>query len=66
MFNHLQTFPNVIDVILKFGSPWKKLHKVHKIMSRLKVLKAYVFGTKELKDKQKLQLIWTYENMVKF
>jgi hypothetical protein len=33
---------------------------------RCKVLKKYAFGTKKLKNKQKLQLIWTYENMVKF
>jgi len=26
----------------------------------------YDFGTKKLKNKQKLQFIWTYENMVKF
>ncbi len=26
----------------------------------------YAFGTKNLKNKQKLQFIWTYENMVKF
>ncbi len=27
---------------------------------------SYGFGTKKLKNKQKLQFIWTYENMVKF
>jgi hypothetical protein len=32
-----------------------------------KVFKKYVFGTTKLKKiKIKLQLIWTYENMVKF
>jgi hypothetical protein len=31
-----------------------------------KAFKKYAFGTKKLKNKQKLQLIWTYENMVKF
>ncbi len=30
-----------------------------------KASKKYAFGTKKLKNKQKLQLIWTYENMVK-
>jgi hypothetical protein len=35
-------------------------------MPHLKLLKTYAFGTKKLKKKQKLQLIWTYENMVKF
>ncbi len=28
--------------------------------------KKYAFGINFLKNKQKLQLIWTYENMVKF
>ncbi len=31
-----------------------------------KAFKEYAFGTKKLKNKQKLQFIWTYENMVKF
>jgi hypothetical protein len=31
-----------------------------------KAFKKYAFGTKKLKNKQKLQFIWTYENMVKF
>ncbi len=31
-----------------------------------KTFKKYAFGTKKLKNKQKLQFIWTYENMVKF
>jgi hypothetical protein len=35
-------------------------------MTHLKHSKTYAFGTKKLKNKQKLQLIWTYENMVKF
>jgi hypothetical protein len=36
------------------------------IMSHLKLSNAYAFGIKKLKNKQKLYLIWTYENMVKF
>jgi hypothetical protein len=36
------------------------------IMPHLELSKTYVFGTKKLKNKQKLQLIWTYENMIKF
>jgi hypothetical protein len=36
------------------------------IMPHLKLSKTYDFGTKKLKNKQQLQLIWTYENMVKF
>jgi hypothetical protein len=44
------------------GKPTKFI----KIMSHLKLSKAYALGTKKLKNKQKLQLIWTYENMVKF
>ncbi len=31
-----------------------------------KTFKKYAFGTKKLKNKEKLQIIWTYENMVKF
>jgi hypothetical protein len=30
------------------------------------VTHVYAFGTKKLENKQKLQFIWTYENMVKF
>jgi hypothetical protein len=35
------------------------------ILPHLKLSK-HIFGTKNLKNKQKLQLIWTYESMVKF
>jgi hypothetical protein len=31
------------------------------IMPHLKLLETYVFGTKKLKNKQKLKFIWTYE-----
>jgi hypothetical protein len=31
-----------------------------------KAFKKYDFGAKDLKNKQKLQRIWTYENMAKF
>jgi hypothetical protein len=34
-------------------------------MAHPKLSKTHVFGTKNLKNKQKLQLIWIYENMVK-
>jgi hypothetical protein len=47
--------------ILK-GKPTKSIE----IMPHLKLSKTYVFGTKKLKNKQKLQLVWSYENMVKF
>jgi hypothetical protein len=47
--------------ILK-GKPTKYLG----IFPHLKLSKTYSFGTKKSKNKQKLQLIWTYENMVKF
>jgi hypothetical protein len=57
---------NVIDVILKFESLKKKTHKVQRNNAPSKTFKKYDFGTKKLKNKQKLQLIWTYENMVKF
>jgi hypothetical protein len=43
-----------------------KLTKFLGIMPHLKLSKTYAFGTKKLKNKQKMQLIWTYENMVKF
>jgi len=42
-----------------------KTHKVHWNNAPSKNFKKYTFGTKKLKNKQKLQLIWTYENMVK-
>ncbi len=57
---------NVIDVIFKFGNPKRKTHKVHKNNAPSKTFKKYAFGTKNLKNKQKLQFIWTYENIVKF
>ncbi len=44
------------------GNPTKYIG----IIPHLKLSKTYVFGTKKLKNKQKLQLIWTYENMVEF
>jgi hypothetical protein len=44
------------------GKPTKFLG----ILPHLKLSKTYVFRTKKLKDKQKLQLILTYENMVQF
>jgi hypothetical protein len=42
------------------------LRKTHKIQMNVKLSKTYAFETKKLKNKQKLQLIWTYENMIKF
>jgi hypothetical protein len=36
------------------------------MMPHVKLSRTYAFGTKKLKNKQKLQLIWTHENMVKF
>jgi hypothetical protein len=56
---------NVVDVIFKFESPKRKTHEIHKNNASSKTFKKYVFGTIFLKKKQKLQLIWTYENMVK-
>jgi hypothetical protein len=53
---------NVADVIFLIGSPKNKIYKVQKN----KTFKKYAFGLKQLKNKQKLQFIWTYENMVKF
>ncbi len=57
---------NVANVIFKFASPKRKTHKVHKNNATFKIFKKCVFGTKKFRNKQKLQLIWTYENMVKF
>jgi hypothetical protein len=56
---------NVVDVIFYIRSPKRKTHKVHRNNAPSKTFKKYAFGTKKLKNKQKLQLIWTYENMVK-
>jgi len=41
----------IIDVILKFGSPKKKTHKVHTNNAPCKTFKKYVFGIKKLKKK---------------
>jgi hypothetical protein len=49
---------------LKFKK--KKAHKVKMHNDPCTGFKKYAFGTKKLKTKQKLQLEWTYENMVKF
>ncbi len=57
---------NVSSVIFKFKSPKRKTHKIHMNNDPCKAFKKYVFGTKKLKNKQKLQFIWTYENMIKF
>ncbi len=57
---------NVIDVIFKFGSPKKKPIKSKEIMPHLKISKKMLLGQCFWKTKQKVQLIWTYENMVKF
>jgi hypothetical protein len=45
--------------------PKEKPIKSKRTMPHLKHSKTYVSGTMFLKNKQKLQLIWTYENMVK-
>jgi hypothetical protein len=57
---------NLANVIFKFGNPKRKTHKVLMNNDPCKALKKYAFRTKKLKNKQKLQLLWTYENMVKF
>jgi hypothetical protein len=44
----------------------KKIPQIHKNNAPFKTFKKYAFGTKKLKNKQKLQLVWAYENMVKF
>jgi hypothetical protein len=57
---------NVSNVIFQFGSPKRKTHKVHKNNAPSKTFEKYAFGTIFLKKKKNLQLMWTYENMVKF
>jgi hypothetical protein len=57
---------NVVDVTFLFGSCKRKTHDVFKNNAPSETFKKYVFGTKILKNKQKLQLIETYENMIKF
>ncbi len=59
IFNVTNSF---FDMEVLKGKPTKSKG----IMPHLEFSKTYVFGTKKLKNKQKLQLIWTYENMVKF
>jgi hypothetical protein len=44
------------------GKPTKSIW----IMTPSKTFKKYAFETKKFKNKQKLQFIWTSENMVKF
>jgi len=53
---------SVDGVIFKFESPKKKTHKVLRNNAPSKTFKKYAFGIKKLKNKQKLQLIWIYEN----
>jgi hypothetical protein len=73
MSNHLKlhkstsilTLTNV-DVIFQFGSLKGTTHKVRMNNAPNKNFKKYVIGTKKLKNKQKLQFIRTYENMVQF
>ncbi len=73
MFNPLQTFPNLCEnLYLKLmsffnlevlkGKPTKSI----KIMPRLKISKKKNWEKNIEKIIIKLQLIWTYENMVKF
>ncbi len=50
---------NVVDVIFWFGSLKRKTHKVQRNNAPSKTFKNILLG-------QKLQLIRTYENMVKF
>jgi hypothetical protein len=53
---------NVVDhVFFKFGSLKRKTHKVHRNNAPSKTFKKYVFGIMFLKNKQKLQLIWTIQ-----
>ncbi len=62
---YVKTGIEVGDVIFWFGSPKRKTHKVQRNNAPFKKKSLKKFGTKKLKNKQKLQLIWIYENMVK-
>jgi hypothetical protein len=62
----VKTLFNVVNVILKFKSHEGEPKKFLEIMLNRKLSIIYAFGTKKLKNKQKLQLVSTYENMVKF
>jgi hypothetical protein len=55
----------VIDVILKFESAKRKTTKSRWKLTHVKLSKNMFLGQKNWKT-NKLQLIWTYENMVKF
>jgi hypothetical protein len=63
MFNHLQTFPkfmwklvfNLVDVILIFGSPKRKTHKVHTNNAHVKLFKNMFLGQKKLKKQKKIE-----------
>jgi hypothetical protein len=57
---------NVFNVILKILNFKKKTHKIHMNNGPCKAFKKYAFGTIFFKKNKKLQLIWTYENMIKF
>jgi hypothetical protein len=57
---------NVIDIIFQFGSLKGKTHKVQKNNAPFKTFKNTCFWDKEIEKQIKLQLIWTYENMIKF
>jgi hypothetical protein len=48
---------NVANVIFEFGNSKRKTHKVFRNISPSKNFKKYAFGTKKLKNKQKLELI---------
>jgi hypothetical protein len=58
----------ITNVILKFGSPKRKTHKIQKNNAPFKTFKKYAFGTKKLKKKNKncnsygLMKIWSNFN----
>jgi hypothetical protein len=56
---------NVANVIFELGIPKKETHKVHRNNAPSKTFKK-CFWEKEIEKQKKLQLTWTYENMVKF
>jgi hypothetical protein len=58
---------NVVGVIFKFESCKKITHKVHKNNAPSKISKNMLLGPKKLeKKRENFELIWTYENMVRF
>jgi hypothetical protein len=67
MSNHLQTFPNLCENwYLMYLMSFFNLEVLKEKPIKSKGIMPHLKLSKNLKNKQKLQFIWTYENMVKF